>query len=331
MAAKAKKAATPESESSSSSRSTSSEPAQNKAKSEAEESSSSESEESSNERSESGSESDSDSSSDENSKQESKGKKAEKPSARVSFQAPQPYKPPSGFKSVKKQSPPSASTASLLSDLSGKQVYHITAPSFLPLDTVKELSLSKVMQGEPILKHKGAQYGIPVDSMNQNDTGEKTLFLYDPKTQAYTSTPVRHIQSYHIQRMATLPKRSETEDKVLEAAQKLVKPPRKQPKNLKMRFRPLGSGEAPPETLGSESEGEGEETTFKVPKGAEKEERKRKHHHTEADSSQAGVPRKKSKKHSESGEKAEGKENEKSKKSSKSKEEKKRKKSDKTA
>ncbi|KAL5360303.1 DNA-directed RNA polymerase I subunit RPA34.5-domain-containing protein [Aspergillus floccosus] len=330
MAAKAKKAATPASESSASSRSTSPESAQNKAKSDAEESSSSESE-SSNERSESSSESDSDSSSDEKYKQESNGKKTEKPSARVSFQAPQPYKPPSGFKSVKKQSPPSASTASLLSDLSGKQIYHITAPAFLPLDTVKELSLSKVMQGEPILKHKGAQYGIPVDSMDQNDTGEKTLLLYDPKTQTYASTAVRHIQSYHIQQMVNLPERSETDDKVLEAAKKLVKPPRKQPKNLKMRFRPLGSGEAPPETLGSGSEGEGEEPTFKIPKGAEKEERKRKHHHTEADNSQAGVPRKKSKKHSESGEKAEGKEKEKSKKSSKSKEEKKRKKSDKSA
>ncbi|KAL4895557.1 DNA-directed RNA polymerase I subunit RPA34.5-domain-containing protein [Aspergillus ambiguus] len=325
MAAKAKKAAPPESESSSSSRSSSPESAQNTAeKSEAEESSSAESE------SNSSSESDS-ASSDE--KQQPNGKKNDKPAARVSFQAPQPYKPPSGFKSVKKQSPPSASTASLLADLSGKQVYHITAPAFLPLDTVKELSLNKVMQGEPILKHKGAQYGIPADSITQNDTDEKTLFLYDPKTQTYTSTAVRHIQSYHVQQMVNLPERLETNDKVLEAAKKLVKPPRKQPKNLKMRFRPLGSGAAPPETLGSSSESEGEqpEPTFKIPKGAEKEreERKRKHHHTEGENSQAaGVPRKKSKKHSESGEKADGKE--KSKKSSKSKDEKKRKKADKS-
>ncbi|GAB1200153.1 DNA-directed RNA polymerase I subunit RPA34.5-domain-containing protein [Aspergillus pseudonomiae] len=252
-----------------------------------------------------------------------------KKSSKVSFQAPQPYRAPSGFKAAKKQSPPSSSTTSLLSDLRGKQVYHITAPAFLPLSKVKEISLGKVMKGEPVMKHEGVQYGIPAESITQSDVGGKALLLYDSKSQTYYTTSTKDIRSYHVQELINLPERSEENDTVLEAAKEQIKPPRKQPKHLKMRFRPVGSEQVPPETLGSSSEeSEGEQPTFKVPKESrkEKEDKKRKHHQTDGEGSQPSAePRKKSKK--EDGvEKAE-----KSKKSSKSKEEKKRKKSDKSA
>ncbi|KAE8390214.1 DNA-directed RNA polymerase I subunit RPA34.5-domain-containing protein [Aspergillus alliaceus] len=259
---------------------------------------------------------------------ETKGKK----SSKVSFQTPQPYKAPSGFKFVKKQSPPSSSTTSLLSDLRGKQVYHITAPASLPLSKVKEISLSKVMKGEPVLKHEDVQYGIPAESIAKGDMGGKTLLLYDSKSQTYYTTSTNDIRSYHVQELISLPERSEENDTVLEAAKEQIKPPRKQPKHLKMRFRPVGSEQAPAETLGSSSEeSEGEQPTFKVPKGShnEKEDKKRKHHQTDGGSAQPSAePRKKSKKHQEDG--MDGKA-EKTKKSSKSKEEKKRKKSEKSA
>jgi hypothetical protein len=80
------------------------------------------------------------------------------------------------------------------------------------------------------------------------------------------------------------------------------KPPRPQPKDLKMRFRPVGSTYGAPETIGtSDEESEGEQPSFKFPKGskAEREERKRKHQQTEGDEKNVDVaPRKKSKKHS---------------------------------
>ncbi|OGM44631.1 hypothetical protein ABOM_007480 [Aspergillus bombycis] len=252
-----------------------------------------------------------------------------KKSSKVSFQARQPYRAPSGFKAAKKQSPPSSGTTSLLSDLRGKQVYHITAPAFLPLSKVKEISLGKVMKGEPVMKHEGVQYGIPAESITQSDVGGKALLLYDSKSQTYYTTSTNGIRSYHVQELINLPERSEENDTVLEAAKEQIKPPRKQPKHLKMRFRPVGSEQGPPETLGSSSEeSEGEQPTFKVPKESrkEKEDKKRKLHQTDGEGSQPSAePRKKSKK--EDGvEKAE-----KSKKSSKSKEEKKRKKSDKSA
>ncbi|GIC84525.1 DNA-directed RNA polymerase I subunit RPA34 [Aspergillus udagawae] len=246
-----------------------------------------------------------------------------------------PYKPPSGFKPAKRQLPPSSTTSSLLSDLRGKQIFHITAPAFLPLSKVKEVSLAKILQGEPVLKHEGVQYGIPPENIGQGDLGGKSLLLYDSKTQTYYSAPATTttMPTYHVQEMIELPKSLGTDDAVLAAAQDQIKPPRKQPKHLKMRFRPVGSGEGPPETIGSsseESEGEGK-PTFKFPKESktDREERKRKHAEEVEGYQSGGLPRKKSRKqsvdasHMEIDEKAE---RDKSKKSSKKRDEKKRKK-----
>ncbi|PYH97031.1 hypothetical protein BO71DRAFT_396476 [Aspergillus ellipticus CBS 707.79] len=262
----------------------------------------------------SGSESDSDSSTASN----------EQPAKKVSLSAPQPYKAPSGFKTLKQQAAPKSNVSSLLSDLRGKQVLHITAPDYLPLSKVEEVSLAKIMQGNPVLKHKGVQYGIPVESLTQPELGGKALHLYDSKTKTFYSTSATNIPSYHIQELVDLPEISD--DMIMESAKEQVKPPRKHPKNLKMRFRPLGSGAAPPETIGSSSEeSDGERPTFKVPRTVEGDkERKRKSRPTEGDQeTQAGaVPRKKSKKDAAETE-------EKTKKSSKSRDDKKRKKAEK--
>lgn len=202
------------------------------------------------------------------------------------------FKPPSGFKPVKRQSPPSSEATSILSNTSGKQVFHITAPSFLPLSKVKEVSLGKVLQGEPVLAYDGVNYGIPPGNMSQGDLSEKKILLYDSKSESYYSAPVHNIPSYHIQEIISVPQTAvNNPDSIPD------KPTRKQPKNLKMRFRPLGSSDAPPETIGTSSEeSEGEKPAVKDSKSRkEKEERKRKHHHADGE---PGVPRKKSKKHS---------------------------------
>lgn len=182
--------------------------------------------------------------------------------------------------------------------------------------------MSKVMKGEPILSYEGKTYGIPAEAFDQNDKEDKTLLTYHETTQTYRKA-VDHIVSYNIQEVVNVPRPDQA---AVEALRNTVKPPRPQPKNLKMRFRPVGSLPAPPETLGSDSDSDGEPLS-KVP-SAEREERKRKHHHTEADAAQTVSPRKKSKKHSqEIGAEDDG--HKKSKKSHKDREEKKRKKSEK--
>ncbi|KAJ9303909.1 hypothetical protein DTO217A2_6609 [Paecilomyces variotii] len=208
------------------------------------------------------------------------------------------FRPPPGFKPVKSQRTPSSGVKSILSDLRGKQIFHITAPASLPLSSIKEVSLAKVLSGEPVLEHRGVQYGIPADSINQQDADQKILLAYDEKSQTYHSTSIGNIQSYHLQELVSLPKGTAYNKEKPDAS----KPPRPQPKDLKMRFRPVGSTYGPPETIGtSDEESEGEQTSFKFPKGskAEREERKRKHQQTEGDEKTVEVaPRKKSKKHS---------------------------------
>ncbi|GAQ07308.1 hypothetical protein ALT_4629 [Aspergillus lentulus] len=290
--AKSIKKTASDSESSSSSRSTSPEPTKK-----------SESDRDTEDSSSSGSESEDSASSDSESVPSSPKIKASNTSSTNDSLYPRPpYKPPSGFKAAKKQLPPSSTTSSLLSDLRGKQIFHITAPAFLPLSKVKEVSLAKILQGEPVLKHEGVQYGIPPENIGQGDLGGKSLLLYDSKTQTYYSAPATTMPTYHVQETINIPKSLGTDDAVLAAAQDQIKPPRKQPKHLKMRFRPVGSGDGPPETIGSsseESEGEGK-PAFKFPKESktEREERKRKHAEEVEGSQSAGLPRKKSKKQS---------------------------------
>lgn len=153
--------------------------------------------------------------------------------------------------------------------------------------------MSKIMKGQPILGYEGKNYGIPVESFNEDDSEGKTLLIFDEGTQTYRNKS-DHIPSYQIQEIVGVP---EADKAAVEALRDTVKPPRPQPKNLKMRFRPVGSLPAAPETLGSDSESDAE-PSFKAPAG-ERKERKRKHHHTEGDGIQAAsVPQKKSKKHS---------------------------------
>ncbi|KAL4808848.1 DNA-directed RNA polymerase I subunit RPA34.5-domain-containing protein [Aspergillus unguis] len=279
-----------------------------RARSESESSSSAESNSKAEESSSSGSGSESESSSDNesvaSSDEKSKSQNAssdQKVSQARAFRTPQAYKPPFGFKSAKNNSSQPEST-SALSSLDGKQIFHITAPAFVPLSKVKEVSLAAALKGEPILEHKGVRYGIPEYSLQQaaasSGANGQTLFVYDSKAQNYTGT-VTNVPTYHIQEMIQVPGGKEFEEASVMAAKALEKPPRKQPKHLKMRFRPVGSGDAPPETLGESSDEEDEELT-KPSRSSEKEkEKKRKHQQTEGDAAQAaGLPRKKSKKHS---------------------------------
>lgn len=186
--------------------------------------------------------------------------------------------------------------------------------------------MAKLMQGEPIITHKGVKYGIPAEAFSEADPADKSLLVFDEKTQTYR-TAANKVPSFHVQELIGLPSASKKTDAAVEKLRQYVKPARPQPKNLKMRFRPTGTARAPPETLGSSSESEAEAPSFKVPKG---EERKRKlsHTDTEGDAPQvAALPRKKSKKHSQEKGDDDEQSRKKSKKSSKDKEEKKRKKS----
>lgn len=85
------------------------------------------------------------------------------------------------------------------------------------------------------------------------------MLVFDEKTGVYVKKELQNIQSYTVQELVRLPSHDNTGQSLAEKE----KPVRPQPKHLKMRFHPVGSGNLGPETIGSSSESE-EETTTRV-------------------------------------------------------------------
>ncbi|KAH8692993.1 DNA-directed RNA polymerase I subunit RPA34.5-domain-containing protein [Talaromyces proteolyticus] len=175
------------------------------------------------------------------------------------------FVPPAGFKASKSKTRPTSSASSALSNLEGKQIFHIAAPSFLPLSKIREITLEKALHGEPVLTHQGVDYGIPADA--QQKQGTQALMVYDEKTDAYVRKDIKKIQSYTFQELVRLPGQDALH---VQAPQDTQRPARPQPKHLKMRFHPVGSGNIPAETVGSSSESEADEPAFRVPSGQHK-------------------------------------------------------------
>jgi DNA-directed RNA polymerase I subunit RPA34.5 len=148
--------------------------------------------------------------------------------------------------------------------------------------------------------HNGVDYGIPVE--HQQQLSAPTLLLYNESTRTYQRAPAANIPCYRVQELINLPGRlngaSQESDGHPPASQEYGSP-RPQPKHLKMRFRPVGSGDAPPETIGTSSEeSDMGDYTFKFPEELkDQENRKRKQPINGQDNRHLnGSPRKKSKK-----------------------------------
>jgi DNA-directed RNA polymerase I subunit RPA34.5 len=124
------------------------------------------------------------------------------------------------------------------------------------------------MLGEPILSHKGVDYGLVANAQQQKQ-GSEILLVYDEVTNTFVRKPeLKNIESYNIQEIVRLPG---LDSLVPETSKKQQSKARPQPKHLRMRFHPVGSQNLPPETVGSSSESEAEEPTFRVPRKDEKE------------------------------------------------------------
>lgn len=146
------------------------------------------------------------------------------------------------------------------SNVSGKQIWHITAPSALSISEINTVALDAIDNGKTVLTHKGSDYCLASDT----STNSKTFSVFLPGKEGYkkSETPVE--RSLHLQQKIDLPKltskqaRTETGG---EAAADVWKPveegPRPQPKGMRMRYKPpgFGLGEA---GLGSDDEGESE-------------------------------------------------------------------------
>lgn len=87
------------------------------------------------------------------------------PSAKaVTFKAPVPYEPPTGFDLISLDGNIPVSQAFKKSALEGKQIWYFTAPASVPIASIGEMSLKAAQNGKAIVNHKGAEYGFVRDT-----------------------------------------------------------------------------------------------------------------------------------------------------------------------
>ncbi|KAK3704514.1 hypothetical protein LTR37_013797 [Vermiconidia calcicola] len=180
--------------------------------------------------------------------------------AQSSIQAipPQPFKPPTGFTALDPALLLSNNaTASPPTNLQGKQVWHITAPSTVPLSSITELALDSIKSGQPVLTHNSIEYILNEDSSAGD--GDSTVLV--PTKEGYTRMSQKVERTLHLRQKILLPNLSTRQasqvtgsnaaSKVAQASVSTVRP---QPKGLRMRYKPPGFGPGKPGKIGSETE-----------------------------------------------------------------------------
>ena len=168
------------------------------------------------------------------------------------------YDPPPGFVRRPAVDTESASQASqfLNGELSGKQVWHITAPAGVSLESIKSFGIYAARKGETVLKSDGKSYRFA-----EEPTANKCLLTPNDREDEYLQGKVVISRTYHLREIINPPAKSrETETKrskpvyfEFQPGDELpVRTKREQPKGLRMRYKPFGTKEASPE--GSDAE-----------------------------------------------------------------------------
>ncbi|KKZ59845.1 hypothetical protein EMCG_05374 [[Emmonsia] crescens] len=184
-------------------------------------------------------------------------------SAIPKFIPAQEFKAPEGFKLMATTAPRSSDVSKVFSDLRGKQIWHITAPASVPMNSIQELALDAVATGGSILTHSGVDYKLREDQIGAEKN--KALLLPDKQGNTYHRNSVNVAQTFHLERIVDLANgATHSEQSVPISA--LTKPQHEQPRHLKMRYKPFGSTDDKPETFGSSSEeSEAEGVSFRMP------------------------------------------------------------------
>jgi len=172
------------------------------------------------------------------------------------------YKPPPGFETASIVAATSSDLADLFahSHLQGKQLWHITVPSTVPIDSITEVAAESVQNGKPVLSHNGSDYGLVPEVEGEN--GKETLLLPNSKSQDYRDANTKIVRTLHLQQMVQLPSfshRSGLPNGVTKPPNTYKKVVRQQPEGLRMRYRPFG------DSGGSLSESSDETPQFRVP------------------------------------------------------------------
>ncbi|PQE13381.1 hypothetical protein CJF31_00008396 [Rutstroemia sp. NJR-2017a BVV2] len=178
----------------------------------------------------------------------------------VSTPKPVSFNPPAGFTAASFDDSRKSSQLFGDSNLEGKQIWYITAPASVSIDTIKDMSLRGARSGKVVLSQKGNEYGF-VEDTAENKTYTKLML------------PNKAKNGYRI-----VPKLANGDDSS-QATVPAKKPVRKQPKGLRMRYAPVGFGlngggiigdsSDEEDQSGSDLEGRGKSPKFQKPSGAE--------------------------------------------------------------
>ncbi|OQN98811.1 hypothetical protein B0A48_15157 [Cryoendolithus antarcticus] len=168
----------------------------------------------------------------------------------------QPLLAPPGYTRV-----PTLPTSSIpRSSLAGKQIWHITAPSHLPISALTEASFEVIEKGTPVLTHKSARY-----SLTALPSAAATTVLL-PTSEGYTPVSQPISRTLQMREVVELPELSGKQASQVTGSEKAaeIKLPaisrvREQPRGLKMRYRPPGFGKGEAGRIGSGSESEDDE------------------------------------------------------------------------
>lgn len=161
-------------------------------------------------------------------------------------------------------------------NLKGKQIWHITVPASVPVDSIKEVSMQSVQGGNLALIYKGADYFFDTDRESQKVP--KRLLIPDQGNNNYRAAATAISQTLHLQQLVNLPNigtasgvPAESTHTTAGLSRGFTKAVRPQPKGMKMRYLPLGDTEGRLGRMGlgsSTSEGsDDEEPPFRMPSG----------------------------------------------------------------
>ena len=151
------------------------------------------------------------------------------------------FEPPPGFEPASISVHPSSQAMDMFSptNLAGKEIWHISAPSSVPISSVKELSQQSILSRSSIMTYKGSNYGLIPGSSTDG-----ALLLPSAEDNDYKSHNAATIKSFHLQQIVSLPHHVLSPGKSLNqtapTSQAYKRTPREQPKGLKMRYHPFG-------------------------------------------------------------------------------------------
>jgi hypothetical protein len=167
--------------------------------------------------------------------------------------APKQYFPPTEFlkprATVEDSGAPHAHF--LTNDLEGKEVWHIIAPANLSMELIKPFAIRAAMRGEPILNSEGKAY-----CLEDGLSSDKCMLTPNDTADAYVPGQAAVSRTFRLQEIINAP----TKDKGSKAKQPKqmyfafqphdeypLRKKRKQPEELRMRYKPFGTTYASPE------------------------------------------------------------------------------------